>query len=475
MNEKNNKLKLDLLGLSEPSPKYRSKHGTKYQNPSKHGTKYQNGLRYPNIPNVYGAYEYNLSIFDFFVQFIYDEHLSKDPNMKWPSTSEDERKDFVRELVIDQVWKRHYNTLGNPFNYSTMAPNAYNYLMLCCNELDHKLNISFREFVDEFRIYKRPSSIHRGEPASKLYTKPEKEKETTKKGKFNDWLALILLIGSIALAGGSMYLCLEKTVTSFEELEAMMDKQGFDEDKKIQEIAKLVPNQDENLKYIHINSFPGSDDEISQANDKFEAIINEEGTDALLIQYLKMVNNLDSTTVTKQDIADFYVASYMISQLIPSVELCQAIDNYNATNPDNPIPTENVASITPELREPKDNPHGIYTITYKDSSSYYLFPSETEKILLGDKTGTALDLISSTEQKMEKSYRRAKEGLENDDTTKLNFELNSTRHMTASVLDMITSHPVIKKGLPLISSYRQNFDTKGISEKKFEEKLMGDK
>ena len=42
---------------------------------SEYGTKYQNGLRYPDFYNVEGPYKYDLSIFDLFVQFMYDEKL----------------------------------------------------------------------------------------------------------------------------------------------------------------------------------------------------------------------------------------------------------------------------------------------------------------------------------------------------------------------------------------------------------------
>lgn len=465
MNTKENKgIKPGISNYSELKDVFRSKYGIKY------GIKHQNGLRYPDFYNVEGPYKYDLSIFDLFVRFMYDEKFSKNPKIKWPYKTEEENMLFVRELIIEQVGRRHYHVLNNPFNYKTMATFNYNHLMLCCNELDSKLTLSFDDYIKEFRTYQRPHNLSRGHAQSNThYT--NKGSVPSKASNIQKILAALYLVGSLTAMALAVYKCVDLGGTSFKEFSEMLDRDGIDEDEKNQKIISLLPDQDDKLKYINLNHFPSSDRIINEKDKELRNLLNEEGTQGLLMHYLTLVNELDETNITEEQLADYYVSSFFITQLIPEVQLCQAIDDYNEAHPKDSIPTNYIKSIGQESRELKSDPHGVYTIVYEDDTKKIITSETQDSIIVKDNTDSSLKVDTYYTPRFEESYTKAKNALLSGDSKQIVRELNTSQKLTQLALNMLTSKTEIKKTFPLLATADYNYNKSGISESHMQKKI----
>ena len=95
---------------------------------SRYGVKKKNGLRYPRITNKDGKYEYDLSVFDQFVELIYDTELKDNPKIAWPYEDDDRRKALAREKIIDAIGKRATKGKTTPITYEAMADRNYRIL-----------------------------------------------------------------------------------------------------------------------------------------------------------------------------------------------------------------------------------------------------------------------------------------------------------------------------------------------------------
>ena len=396
---------------------------------SKYGVKKKNGLRYPRIPNKEGRYEYSLSVFDQFVELIYDTELKNNPNIAWPYEDDDRRKALAREKIIDAIGKRATKGKTTPITYEAMADRNYRILQARLFTLDVALKqVKLEDYLQMVRTdnlqKEQNQSTQRPFPGNIIDKIPPEARKT--------FARIIIAIATTAASIGTVTIA-DNSNTSWEEAQDLLSQE---------DLTKLMPEQKDNVDAFFTYQLSPEDPTFDNQQQKVHGILEEQGTQALMQHYLETSEKIESGEYSYEELCDYYATSYLLPQVISQAQFCQALEEYANDHPDEELQND-IKSITEEVTYYEDIVDSYFQVNFDDSSYGYIDVIEGKnKYKVTDKNAKNLD---DDLPDISESFERASSAYKSGDKKTLQRETQRTQKSVRRYLNMLTKKPVFSK------------------------------
>lgn len=444
MKEKEEELKYDLL----------PDQGLVFM--SRYGVKKKNGLRYPRITTKDGKYEYDLSVFDQFVELIYDTELKKNKKIAWPYEDDDRRKALAREKIIDIIGKKATKGKATPITYEAMAERNYRILEVRLFTLDVALsNIKLEDYLQMVR--KNVSQEEKNQDTQRPFPGNIIDKIPP---EIRKPLAYIILALSIAGASIGTYTVSDANNTTWEEAEGKLTPE---------DLINLMPEQKDNVDSFFTYQLYSEDPTFKSEQEKVHGILEEQGTQALMRHYIEISEKIESGEYSYEELCDYYATSYLLPQVISQAQFCQSLEEYAKKHPDDDL-RHGIEKITETVKQVEDNTMTYYQVDFDDSSYGYIeVLHDNDKVKVTNEDAKNLD---DDLPKLRESFEKASTAYKSGDKDALQKETKKARKKVNRYLNMLTQKTVFHKKNPFLhplDNNRYRLDRKGIPEKAFDE------
>ena len=423
---------------------------------SRYGVKKKNGLRYPRIATRDGIYEYNLSVFDQFVELIYDTELKNNPNIAWPYEDDDKRKALAREKIIDVIGKKATKGKATPITYQAMADRNFRILQARLSTLDTALkHANLEDYLQMVRKNvsqeEKNQDTQRPFPGNIIDKLPPETRKT---------LARIILALTTAAASIGTYTVTDTLNTSWEEAQEMLTPE---------DLIKLMPEQKDNVDSFFTYQLPSEDPTLKKEQEKVHGILEEQGTQALMQHYIEISNKIESGEYSYDELCDYYATSYLLPQVISQAQFCQALEEYAKEHPDDDL-QHDIDKITETVKQVDDATITYYELDFDDESFGYIeVLHDNDKVKVTDEDAKNLD---DDLPKLRESFEKASSAYKSGDKNALQKETKKARKKVNRYLNMLTQKTVFHKKNPFmhpLDNNRYRIDRNSIPEKEFGE------
>ena len=423
---------------------------------SRYGVKKKNGLRYPRITNKDGKYEYDLSVFDQFVELIYDTELKDNPKIAWPYEDDDRRKALAREKIIDVIGKKATKGKPTPITYEAMANRNYRILEARLFTLDVALKqVKLEDYLQMVR--KDISHEEKNQDSQQPFPKNLIDKLPPDVRKT---LARIILALTTAAASIGTYTVTDIMNTSWAEAEEKLSPE---------DLINLMPEQKDNVDSFFTYQLPSEDPTFKSEQEKVHGILEEQGTQALMQHYIEISEKIESGEYSYEELCDYYATSYLLPQVISQAQFCQALEEYAKEHPDDDL-QHDIERITETVKQEEDATITYYELDFDDESFGFIeVLHDNDKVKVTNEDAKNLD---DDLPKLRESFEKASTAYKSGDKDALQKETKKTRKRVNRYLNMLTQKTVFHKKNPFIhplDNNRYRVDRNGIPEKEFGE------